>query len=66
MDALLKERMLDFQQTSIPAYIKRDAAVTHVKDMVISIMDFLLGIDPVFKHAHGHKGVSTSPNPRHP
>ncbi|MEI7900543.1 MAG: ATP-binding protein [bacterium] len=38
MDALLKERMLDFQQTGIPAYIKRDAAVTHVKDMVTTIV----------------------------
>jgi hypothetical protein len=38
MDALLKERMLDFHQTGIPAYIKRDAVVTHVKDMVTTIV----------------------------
>ena len=38
MDALLKERILDFHQTGIPAYIKRDAVVTHVKDMVTTIV----------------------------
>jgi uncharacterized protein len=38
MDALLKERILDFHQTGIPAYMKRDAVVTHVKDMVTTIV----------------------------
>ena len=38
MDALLKERMLDFHQAGLPAYIKRDAVVTHVKDMVTTIV----------------------------
>ena len=38
MDTLLKERMLDFLQAGIPAYIKRDAVVTHIKDMVTTIV----------------------------
>ncbi len=38
MDSLLKERILDFHQSGIPAYIRRDAAVSHVKDMVTTIV----------------------------
>ena len=38
MDTLLKERMLDFHQAGIPPYIKRDAVVTHIKDMVTTIV----------------------------
>ena len=38
MDALLKERMLDFHQSGIPAYTKRTTAVTHIKDMVTTIV----------------------------
>lgn len=38
MDALLKERILDFHQSGMPVYLKRDAKVTHVKDMVTTIV----------------------------
>lgn len=34
MDTLLKERILAFHQSGIPAYTRRDAAVVHVRDMV--------------------------------
>ena len=32
MDNLLKERILDFHETGIPVYVKRDLVVSHVKD----------------------------------
>lgn len=38
MDSLLKGRFLDFHQSGIPAYTRRDAAVVHVKDMVTTIV----------------------------
>jgi len=38
MDALLKKRILDFQQSGMPVCLKRDAKVTHVKDMVTTIV----------------------------
>jgi predicted AAA+ superfamily ATPase len=38
MESILKERILDFHQSGIPAYIRRDVAVTHVKDMVTTIV----------------------------
>lgn len=38
MDSLLKERLLDFHQTGIPTYTKRDSTVSHVKDMVTTIV----------------------------
>ncbi len=38
MDSLLKERILDFHQSGIPAYTRRDATVAHVKDMVTTIV----------------------------
>jgi hypothetical protein len=38
MDNIIKERILDFHQSGISEFIRRDIAVNHVKDMVTTIV----------------------------